>query len=218
MEYRYRKTSYRCSECKLSFDKIRKFGVDKYPHGTDLPLPMKDPDCPQCKKVKRVDFKNSVTDDTHKHINPSNPEASYIGGTAENPAKTFSMGKSNFTKAMDATAEIVMKDYALTNLQDNLRAGDSMAPKLQGNDASGVPLEQRVDQVFKPQKPIMGQGGATNLNKALTANINAGRYASQVQTRDIAAQAASFGQNRAATTGNKIPINELYSYDNRKPN
>lgn len=212
MEYRYRKTSYRCSECKTCFDKIRKFSVDKYPHGTDLPMPTKDPECPECKKVKRVSFKNSVTDDTHKHINPANPEASFVGGTPDNPQKSFNMGKSNFTKSMDATAEIVMKDYNLTNLQDNLRAGDSMAPKLTPE------LERKVDEVFKPQKPIMGQTGATNLNKALTANINAGRYASQVQTRDIAAQATAFGQNRAATTGSKIPMDIIHNFDNRKPN
>lgn len=213
MEYRYRKTSYRCSDCKHSFDKVRKFAVDKYPHGTDLPFPMKDPDCPQCKKVKRVDFKNSVTDDTHKHINPANPEASFIGGSAENPVRVPSMGKSNFTKAMDATAEIVMKDYALTNLQDNLRAGDSMAPKLTPE------LERKVDEVFKPQKPIMGQTGATNLNKALTANINAGRYSGQNNIRDIAAQAKDFGQSRTNATGHKVPTQIIHDYDNRnKPN
>ena len=105
MEYRYRKTSYRCSDCKTSFDKIRKFSVEKYPHGMNLPLPLKYPECPQCKKARKVSFKSSITDDTHKHINPANPEASPVGGTPDNPGKTFSMGKSNFTKAMDATAE-----------------------------------------------------------------------------------------------------------------
>ena len=206
-EYRYRKTSYRCCECKFSFDKVRKFAVSKYPHGTDLPFPTKDPACPQCSKVKRVDLKSSVTDDTHKYINPSNPEASFIGGTPENPQRTFSMGHSNFTKAMDATAEIVMKDYNLTNLQDNLRAGDSMAPKLQGTDANGVPLEQRVDQVFKPQKPIMGQQTAGTLNKALTSSINAGRFATQSGERDITA--------RAKNSGYKVPTTEIFNYDNR---
>lgn len=204
MEHRYRKTSYRCTECKLSFDKIRKFPVDKHPHGTDLPLPTKYPECPKCKKAKRVDFKSSVTDDTHKHINPNNLE-NYTGGTPDNPARVFSMGKSNFTKAMDATAEIVMKDYNLTNLQDNLRVGDSMAPKL------APELERKVDEVFKPQKPIMGQQGATNLNKALTANINSGRYASQSGGADIAA--------RAQNSGYKVPTQIIHEHQpERKPN
>lgn len=204
-EYRYRKTSYRCSDCKHSFDKVRKFAVSKYPHGTDLPFPTKDPDCPECKKARQVSLKTSVTDDTHKHINPANVEAGFVGGTPENPQKTFSMGKSNFTKAMDATAEIVMKDYNLTNLQDNLRAGDSMAPKLRPE------LEQQVDNVFKPQKPIMGQNNAMNLNKALTAQINSGRYASQSGGADIV--------QKAQNSGYKVPVNEVFNYDNRgKPN
>jgi rubredoxin len=202
--YRYRKVLYRCSDCKSSFDKTRKFPVSKYPHGTALPYPLKDPECPQCKSVKKVDFKNSVTDDTHKHINPANPEASFVGGSAENPVRVPSLGKSNFTKAMDATAEIVMKDYALTNLQDNLRAGDSMAPKL------APELERKVDEVFKPQKPMMGQKGASNLNNALTANINAGRYASQSGGADIV--------NRAQTSGYKVPTNILHEFQPpRKP-
>lgn len=206
MEYRYRKTSYRCSDCKQSFDKIRKFPVSKYPHGTDLPLPMKDPDCPECKKAKRVSFKSSVTDKTHPHINPDSSEA-------QNPIRNFSMGKSNFTKAMDATAEIVMKDYGLTNLNDHLREGDSMAPKLRPE------LERQVDDVFKPQKPIMGQNNsAVSINKALTAQINSGRYANQSQIRDIAAQAKDYGQNQAATTGYKVPTQIVHEYQKERPN
>ena len=204
MEYRYRKTSYRCSECKFSFDKVRKFSVEKYPHGTDLPLPATDPECPQCNKVKRVSLKSSVTDDTHKHINPDNGNV-FAGGTPENPKKTPRVGGSNFTKAMDATAEIVMKDYGLTDLQDNLRAGDSMAPKLRQD------LEQQVDQVFKPQKPIMGQQGAGNFNRALTGQINAGKFAGQSGARDITA--------RAQNSGYKVPTNIIHEHQpERKPN
>lgn len=119
--------------------------------------------------------------------------------------KAPSLGKSNFTKAMDATAEIVMSDYGLTNLQDNLRAGDSMAPKLRPH------LEQQVDQVFKPQKPIMGMNTATNMNKALTAQINAGKYAGQSGARDIT--------QRAQSSGYKVPVTEIFNYDDRgKPN
>lgn len=210
-EYRYRRTSYRCSDCKYSFDKVRKFAVNKYPHGADLPFPAKDPECPQCKGMQRVKFKNSVTDDTHKHINPANEEASFVGGTPEHPKQAFNMGNSNFTKAMDTTAEIVMRDYGLTDLQDNLRAGDSMAPKLQGTDATGIPLEQRVDQVFKPQKPIMGQQTAGGLNRALTGQINAGKFAGQSGARDITA--------RAQNSGYKVPTNILHEFQpERKPN
>lgn len=198
MEYRYRKTIYRCSDCKKQFDKLRKFPTAKYPEGTDLPFPKKDPNCPYCAGAKKISFKSSITDDNHKHINPD-----YVPDP--NDKRVFSMGKTNFTKAMDATAEIVMKDYNLTDLQDNLRAGDSMAPKL------APELERQVDNVFKPQKPIMGQGGASSLNKALTSQINSGRYASQSGGADIV--------QKVQNSGYKVPTNEIFNYDNRgKPN
>ena len=189
------RSQYKCSDCNNRFERITKN------------FPKKDPNCPKCLQSKRVKSNSCVSDKTH------NLDAESRVQEIIESKKAFSMGPSNFTKAMDATAEIVMKDYALTDLQDNLRAGDSMAPKL------APELERKVHEVFKPQKPIMGQGGAINLNKALTANINAGRYAGQNQIRDVAAQAQSFGQARTAATGNKVPTTEIFSYDNRgKPN
>lgn len=204
MEYRYRKTSYRCSECKFSFDKVRKFPISKHPHGTDLPFPKKDPDCPQCKRTQRVSFKSSITDDTHKHINPNSAEASFIGGTPDNPIKAATYGgRNNFTKAWDATQEMVSQDYQMTDLNTNLRSGDSMAPKLAPH------LEQQVDQVFKANKPIMGQNTATTLNKSLTAQINAGKYAGQSGARDIT--------QRVQNSGYKVPTNIIHEHKG-KPN
>ncbi len=40
------------------------------------------------------------------------------------------IGDSITVKAIDATAEVVMQDYALTDLKDNIRHGEAMAPKL----------------------------------------------------------------------------------------
>ncbi len=40
------------------------------------------------------------------------------------------IGENVQVKAIDATAEIVMQDHKLTNLKDNIRPGESMAPKL----------------------------------------------------------------------------------------
>ena len=209
MEYRYRRTSYRCSDCKFCFDKLRKFAVDKYPHGTDLPMPKKDPDCPQCEKVKKVSLRNSVTDDTHRHINPSNAEGGFVGGTPEAPAKAFTMGGSNFTKAMDATADIVMKDYGLTNLQDNLRAGDTMAPKLQGVDGSGVPLEQRVSEVFAPPKRNIGQQTGKTFNKTLMNQINQGMYKAYGGANDVVA--------RQQSSNIRVPTNVIFEHGRGKP-
>lgn len=203
--YRYRKTSYRCSDCKLSFEKIRKFPISKYPEGTLLPFPTKDPECPQCKFNHRINFKSSVTDDTHKHINPANVQSQIIGGTPDAPSKSFSMGASNRSKAIDETAEIVMQDYGMTdiNMGSNLRDGDNCVPKLRPE------LEQKVDQVFKPQpNKVMGMQGASQLNKALMNQINAGMYKNQ---GDVV--------RRNDESGVKIPTKILHEYrPPEKPN
>jgi hypothetical protein len=59
-------------------------------------------------------------------------------------AKSFPgiVGDKPIVKAIDTTAQVVMEDYGMTDLKDNLRPGDSMAPKL--------PPEQqkKVDNFF----------------------------------------------------------------------
>jgi len=116
--------------------------------------------------------------------------------------KAPSGGPSNFTKAMDATAEIVMKDYGLTNLQDNLRAGDSMAPKLSPEQ------ERKVDGVFKKQKPIMGAPVANSMNSTLMRQINAGQFRGAM---DVVARQQNSGVAPPRT-------NILHEYKGDKPN
>lgn len=195
---------YKCSDCGYGFEKK----TEKDPRKGG-----RKPSCPECKKGSYSAIKSMSKSNVEHTQEKSDANVKDINESRQAP----SAGKSNFTKAMDVTAEIVMKDYNLTNLQDNLRAGDSMAPKLQGNDASGVPLETRVDNVFAPQKPVMGQNNAAiSVNKALTAGINAGRFANQSQIRDIAAQARDFGQAQASSTGYKIPTDIILD-NNRIP-
>lgn len=52
------------------------------------------------------------------------------------------IGNNQLNKALDTTADIVMADQKLTNLQDNLREGDSMAPKLP------APMQRMADGMF----------------------------------------------------------------------
>ncbi len=40
------------------------------------------------------------------------------------------IGDKVIVKAIDATAQVVQEDYALTDLKDNIRHGEAMAPKL----------------------------------------------------------------------------------------
>lgn len=44
--------------------------------------------------------------------------------------KPPAMGGATIVKAIDYTAEMVMQEHQMTNLKDNLRDGDSMAPPL----------------------------------------------------------------------------------------
>lgn len=181
---------YKCSDCSHVFERVTEHDPRKKGRS---------PSCPECKKNKYPTIKSVSKSNVVQTKEQSEKNIRDINESHKAP----SMGKSNFTKAMDTTAEIVMKDYGLTNLQDNLREGDSMAPKLPSH------LEQQVDQVFKPQKPIMGQQSATNLNKALTAQINSGRYASQSGQADIV--------NRVQSSGYKVPTNIIAEHRG-KPN
>jgi hypothetical protein len=178
---------YKCSDCG-----VYEVRTENKPRG-------RCPACPNCGNSE------SALKSTSKSNVPYTQEKLDGNVSSINESRHApSLGKSNFTKAMDETAEIVMKDYGLTNLQDNLRAGDSMAPKLAPH------LEQQVDQVFKPQKPIMGMNTSTNMNKALTNQINAGKFAGQSGARDITA--------RAQASGYKVPTNVLFEHRAEKPN
>ena len=60
---------------------------------------------------------------------------------------------SHISKAVDFTAEMIQREYGFTDLQDNLREGDIVAPKIRPD------LQAAADNMFKPNP---------------TLNINAG--------------------------------------------
>lgn len=62
------------------------------------------------------------------------------------------------TKAIDKTAEIVMGNYGMTDLRDNVRVGETMAPKLSPH------LQAGADNFF---------GGARNRNGTMPRNVAA---------------------------------------------
>lgn len=197
MEYRYRKTTYKCGSCRLIFDKLRKFSIEKYPLGTDLPFPSRSPDCPQCKKMEKVNFKNSVTDKTHNLAPDDN-----IRDMCES-RQAPSMGMSNRSKAFDATAEMVMQDYDMSdiNMNSNMRLGDTCVPKLAPH------LEQKVDEVFKPQTNKAAGINGNILNKTLINQINAGVFRSYGGASDVVA--------RQQNSGISVPTKIIHEYNER---
>jgi predicted nucleic acid-binding Zn-ribbon protein len=60
------------------------------------------------------------------------------------------IGNKIVVKAIDTTAEIVQQDYGLTNLKDNIRQGEAMAPRLPPK------MQDAADNFFSPQKALGG--------------------------------------------------------------
>ena len=56
------------------------------------------------------------------------------------------IGANPAVKAVDYTAEAVMKDYGMTDLKDSIREGEAMAPKLPGQQ------QAQADSYFAPEK------------------------------------------------------------------
>lgn len=167
---------YCCDECDHVFYKM----VDRDPRKINVRAPA----CPECRKNKaKAKSQIKVSGDV-KSQTETQKDAVIEDIIA---SKKFpSSGKGAFTKAMDETAKIVMEDYQMTNLNDNLREGDNMVPKLRPE------LEAQVGKGFNANQKnnVAGLAGA-NLNKALTAQINTNRFASQ---GDVVSKAMSVVQ------------------------
>jgi|HubBroStandDraft_6_1064221.scaffolds.fasta_scaffold04429_4 hypothetical protein len=65
------------------------------------------------------------------------------------------IGDKPIVKAIDTTADIVMTDHHLTDLKDNIREGESMAPKL-------PQAQQHAADEFFSGKAVMEQAGLHN--------------------------------------------------------
>ena len=140
-EKKYR-VLYRCGDCKKEFYKIR----------TENTLNRKAPSCPntKCRKASRIKFKSAR--------DMENLPAPIVGGTPDNPGKAPGIGGSISAKALDRTAEMVMQDYGMTNLKDNLKAGESGAPKL-------PPAQQQMADNF------FGGGNMKKLGRAVAPAV-----------------------------------------------
>ena len=65
------------------------------------------------------------------------------------------VGANVTVKAVDQTAEIVMKDYGFTDLKDNIREGESVAPKL-------PPEQQKQADGYFGGKAVAERWGVNN--------------------------------------------------------
>lgn len=106
MQPRRYKISYRCEKCGHEWSRVT------------AKLGAKDPPCP----ARDCELKSLV-----ERLAKENANLTRMLEEARAPA---TVGGNTVVKAVDETARIVMEDHQMTNLKDNVRAGDIVAPKL----------------------------------------------------------------------------------------
>lgn len=109
---------------------------------------------------------------------------------------TFARGPSISTRAMDRTAEIVMKDYGMTDLRSNQREGDTMAPRL-------PPAQQdAADNFFKAGSKLAQTNPQAAARVAqMQAAANTGAFAHQPDARAINSIVDRSNENTGKPTG-----------------
>jgi hypothetical protein len=103
-------------------------------------LDRKDPPCPKvaCRVAREIEADRLQTANMLKMFDEGRSPA-HIGANVG-------------VKAVDETAKIVMEDYRLTDLKDNIRHGETMAPKLP------VHQQQAADNFFNPSGAAKAAG------------------------------------------------------------
>ncbi len=94
------------------------------------------------------------------------------------------IGENPVVKNIDTTAQIVMEDHHMTDLKDNVREGDTMAPPLPTVGASGMKMKDVADGFF---------GGGDAMKRA-----GMGRQAELLGRQAIAGHFASMAARPAA--------------------
>jgi hypothetical protein len=87
-------------------------------------IPVKDPDCPS---------KACIAKQALKAAQRENENLKRMLSSGEAPAQT---GNNVRVKAVDETAKIVMEDYNMTNLKDNIRSGEIGCTEIAGPTTS----------------------------------------------------------------------------------
>ena len=158
------KVTYFCHRCETEFSRI----------GTTIPK--SDPPCPK-KRCREAVFREAVQ-----------KEAFNLAKMLDEQHPPGHIGENIQVKAIDATAEIVMEDHHLTNLKDNIRVGETMAPPLPdgkqaladnffgGNAmaAAGIPSRQAA---LLGRRAIAGAFRSTAINPAHVLGAKAGERA-----------------------------------------
>ena len=122
LEPRMYRVRWACPECDHRWSKTLKS------------IPKNDPPCPspRCVDARRIREQDAKIDNLTQMLRQQSA-----------PAR---IGANVTVKAVDATANIVMEDYGMTNLRDGVRVGESVAPKLDNPNS-----QKLADNYFGPQ-------------------------------------------------------------------
>jgi hypothetical protein len=158
----YYEAHYCCSTCEYKFSVVS----EQNPKG-------KCPSCPKCKEnsAKKGQNKTSGRLKTKKQLEETSKDmiaskkVAYLGG------------KSAAHKAHDATMNMVMEDYGLTDINDRPQEGENCVPKLPHH------LEQQVNNGFGAgfgQIPkIAGNINPSVITSTGMGQINSGKFRDQ---------------------------------------
>lgn len=114
------------------------------------------------------------------------------------------IGDKPVVKAIDATANIVMEDHKLTDLKDNIREGETMAPRLGvGRDMAGNPmnLQKAADEFFSGK--AVADAGGLHARQAQMMGMRAihGRYRNMAISPNVAGVGRQPGEKALRSLG-----------------
>jgi hypothetical protein len=103
-------------------------------------------------------------------------EAENLSRMIESQRPPGHIGEKISVKAVDETAKIVMEDHHLTDLKDNIRTGEAMAPKLPGDQQrladgffGGEAVRERVG-LPKKQMDLLGRRAMAGAYRNMSVN------------------------------------------------
>jgi predicted nucleic acid-binding Zn-ribbon protein len=164
------KVNWRCVACGHEWSRTLKV------------IPKKDPPCPSRKCVE-VQTMNALKE--------QNAKLTAMLAEQRGPAQ---IGANNVVRAIDTTADIVMTDYNMTNLKDNVRAGESVAPKL-----DDPKKQQLADNYFAPTggMPVISAPGERKITMPARQMSSLGRRAIAGAFRGMAVAPTAVTPNAA---------------------
>lgn len=158
----YYEAQYACSICNYAFSVIS----ETNPKG-------RCPGCPKCKEnsTKKGQNKTLGRLKTEKQLQESHKD---IVESGKFPGIG---GKSQLYKAHDATMQMVMQDYGLTDINDKPYEGENCVPKLPAH------LEKQVNEGFGASfgdvPKLSSNTSAAKISSIGMASINSGKFRDQ---------------------------------------